>query len=495
MKNMKKLNLLYTGLISCMLLSSTACSDYLDINDNPNYPSEVTSSTLLPSGIASTVGVLGSSYELYGGMWSQHYMQGQTSNQYNTICNYSITNTAESRMWTTLYGMSLPDLDLVIKQSGEKGEWNYWAIAKIMTAFDYHILVDTYGSIPFTEALKADEGIFNPKYDDSKSVVYPGILAMLDEVIAKAGELEGGSLPTISNQDFIFGGSKGNDMKKWVSFAKSLKLKLMLRDFTANKAAIQTLLNGNDFLTVDAKMDLFMDLENKSNPLYENDRRKLNTTNNIRACATLCEYMKKYNDPRLSDFFNPNEDGTGTTSLKCGDRPTELKTNQVSIVVLEATDPVYLMSAAEVAFLKAEAYARLGDAPKAKDNYEKGVTLAFERWGKDASAFIAADGGYAFDGKNLDSMLTSILTQKWIAATRCQAWDSWFDINRTGIPALGTKFHDEDGYVWGQLTPCVGSALGVGEFPRRMLYPKTSSDSNSNTPEVVPLQQKQWWHK
>ena len=44
-----------------------------------------------------------------------------------------------------------------------------------------------------------------------------------------------------------------------------------------------------------------------------------------------------------------------------------------------------------------------------------------------------------------NSMLTSILTQKWIASTRCQAWDAWFDINRTGIPVLGTKHVDEEG--------------------------------------------------
>lgn len=492
---MKKMNLLYTGLVSGLLFSTTACSDYLDINDNPNYPAEVTASTLLPSGIASTVAVLGSSYELYGGMWSQHYMQGQTSNQYNTVCNYSITNTAESRMWSTPYSIALPDLDLVIKMAEKNSEWNYWAVAKVMMAFTYHILVDTYGSIPFTEALKADEGVFNPKFDDSKTVVYPGMIAMLDEVIAKSGELSGPGLPALTTQDFIFGTSKGTDMTKWVSFAKSLKLKLLMRDFEANKAAIQALLTENDLLTIDAKMDLFMDLENKSNPLYEYDRRKLNTRVNIRACATLCEYMKKYEDTRLADFFNPNEDGTGTTPLKCGDRPTELKTGQISVVVLEATDPVYLMSAAEIAFLQAEAYARLGNTAKAKENYDKGVMLAFERWGKDASSFIADGGAYVFNGKDLNGMLTSILTQKWIAATRCQAWDSWFDINRTGIPALGSAFPDEAGYVWGQLTPCIGSALGVGEYPRRMLYPKGSSDYNSNTPEVIPLQGKQWWHK
>ncbi len=488
---MKKRNILYTLIVSSLILATTGCSDYLDINDNPNYPADATSSTLLPSAIASTAGAIGGPYQLYGAMWAQHYTQSQTANQYNTICNYTITNATESRMWTLPYTMSLPDLDLVIKKSAENNEWNYWAIAKILTAFNYHILVDTYGSIPFTEALKADDGIFNPVYDDSKTVVYPGMIQMLDEVIAKASDLTSSELPIIANKDFIFAGS----MKDWLSFAKSLKLKLLMRDFESNKSAIQSLLNENDLLKIDAKMDVFMDLENKSNPLYENDRRKLNTKNNIRACVTLCDLMKEFEDPRLGDFFNPNEDGTGTTGIKCADRPTELKTAQVSIVKLEATDPVYFMSAAEVAFLKAEAYARLNDAANAKKYYDEGVTFAFDRWGKDATSFIASDGAYAFDSQNQNTMLTCILTQKWIASTRCQAWDAWFDINRTGIPVIGSKHVDEEGYVWGQLTPAVGSSLAPGEYPRRMLYPKTSSDNNPNTPTVIPLQDKQWWHK
>lgn len=48
-----------------------------------------------------------------------------------------------------------PDLDLVIKKGEASGEWNYWAIAKVMTAFMYHVLVDSYGSIPFTEGAES----------------------------------------------------------------------------------------------------------------------------------------------------------------------------------------------------------------------------------------------------------------------------------------------------------------------------------------------------
>lgn len=490
---MKRFNILYTGLVGCLLLATTSCSDYLDINQNPEYPTDATSATLLPSGIAAVASATGCLYELYGSMWSQQATQGHTSNQYNTLVNYTITNASDSRMWTIPYSIALPDLDLVIKSSEEAKEWNFWVMGQTMSAFMYHVLVDAYGSIPYTEAILGSENT-TPKYDDSKTVVYPGLLKTLDAVIAKKAEASANELPVIGKQDLVFNGN----VNKWIQFAKSLKLKLMMRDFATNRAAIQALLDEGDLLTVDAKMDCFLDLENKSNPMYEYDRRKLNSSVNIRACATVCDFMKKYGDPRLNDLYNKNVDGSGkTTALKYGDRPNsvEVTTRMISVTKLEPTDPVYFMSAAEVAFLTAEAYARLGDSGKSKAAYDNAVALAFERWGKDASTFIADGGAYAFDGKDLNSMLTSILTQKWIASTRCQAWDAWFDINRTGIPALGAKHVDEEGYVWGQLTPCIGSALAPGEYPRRLLYPKSSSDYNPNTPAVVPLQEKQWWHK
>ena len=38
---MKKMKFIYTGLIAASLMTApslTSCSDYLDVNDNPNYP-------------------------------------------------------------------------------------------------------------------------------------------------------------------------------------------------------------------------------------------------------------------------------------------------------------------------------------------------------------------------------------------------------------------------------------------------------------------------
>lgn len=70
-------------------VSLTSCESYLDVNDNPNYPIEADISTLLPSACASTIAVLGYNGVLIGTMWLQFTTQGNTTNQYNTLCNYA----------------------------------------------------------------------------------------------------------------------------------------------------------------------------------------------------------------------------------------------------------------------------------------------------------------------------------------------------------------------------------------------------------------------
>lgn len=494
---MRKIKSLFLCMLVILLPELlVSCDSYLDINDNPNYPADATVNTLLPSAFAGSVAALGFQYELFGGMWSQHYTQSNTASQYNSISTYSITtgDSYISRMWSIPYAFALPDLDLVIKKSEEAGYWNYWLIAKVMTAFNFHILTDAFGDIPFTEALSGDG---SPHFDDSKTVVYPGILALLDAAIAKQSEAKASDLPIIGAQDFVFAGN----IDKWVTFAKTLKLKLLMRDFEANKTAIQALLTENDLLSVDAKADCFEDAVNKSNPFYENDRRKSNTSNNVRASTTLCNYLLSTNDPRIGSFYDyitsSSEENPQYAGIRFGDKPNadNYPLSSTSRAIIEPLDPVYLISAAEVSYLKAECYARLGDKVKAKSNYNAAVTLSFNRWSCDATLFIADGGAYAFDSTDEASMLKCILTQKWVASTRCQAWDAWFDINRTGIPALGDLTTDKSGYVLGTLTPSVNGVLPDNGYPHRLLYPTNSTDYNTNSPDVLSLTTPMWWQK
>ena len=493
MKNKSIYLILISLLFTCM-----ACEKHLDINVDPNYPTTATPELLLPSSIAWTAARTGSDLQQVGSFWSQHYTQHNSSNQYNTLAIYSVQNSSYTAIWSAAYAGALTDLKRILVRSEQESKWNYYLIAKVLTALNYHILVDLYEKVPFTEALAGAENM-SPKYDDSKTV-YAGIITMLDEAVAKIDEAKAVST-AITSEDFIFYGN----LDKWVSFAKTLKFKLLMRDFDVNKAQLTALINEGKLLTDDARMNGFVDIENNSNPLFESDRRKLNSKNNMRGAATLINFLKVNNDPRVSIFFEPARDKDnpndkffyngmpyGNISLTTGVFPS----NYSSRARLDPTDPVYFLSEAESYFLQAEYYARMNDAANAKALYDKAVDAAFTRWGlTNAADFTKAGGVYEFDATNIEDMIRDIITQKWVASTRCQAWDAFFDINRTGYPKLGTKQVGEAGYVLGELVPAKDGVLSPGDFPRRLLIPKTSSDYNPNAPEIIPLTTKMWWHK
>ncbi|WP_407426902.1 SusD/RagB family nutrient-binding outer membrane lipoprotein [Arcticibacter sp.] len=488
------------ALLLLFVLTQTACKKTLDINDaDPNYVGDADPKYLLPSGITFSASKIGGDLQLVGSFWSQHYTQNNNSSQYRTLDSYNLTISSYNSTWNNLFGGALKDLKLTMQKSEAQGLWNYYVAAEVMSAFDYHILNDFYGAVPIKAGLDYDNNP-QPVYDDSKEANVQ-ILAMLDDAISKVPQAA--ALPAMGNEDFLFTG----DMDNWRKFAKSLKLKILMRDFAANSAQIQTLLTENDLLETDAKMDVFVDSENKSNPLFEQDRRKLNTAANMRASNTLLTFLLENNDPRVAAFYEETVESQSEGStwpkyagIEQGNYGLTQSATQSSRAVVLPTDAVFFMSAAEVSFLKAEAYARLNEAGSAKSNYDNGVILAFERWNSatspmSAASFIAPGGEYAFNGGSVDAMVEQIIQQKWVAAARSQAWDSFFDQNRTGYPRVSSVPTTDPTYVPGRYTISVTSVIAAGQLPRRLLFPKSSSDYNPNAPKVVPITEKMYWHK
>lgn len=494
-------------------LSLTSCESYLDINDNPNYMTTVDMSALLPSACTSTIAQLGYNGVLMGHMWLQFTTQGNTTNQYNTLCNYSLTTSSYTGFWSNAYTNTLPDLQEIISKAEENGAWDYWVIAKVLTAYNYHILADLYEDIPFIEAMDS-ENFPQPHYDDGQTIVYPGILSILDEALAKASDAEATQSPNLSTYDMFLEGN----MDSWRRFAKNLKLKIMMRDFEANADAISRLLAENDFLENDVAFTDFEDATDKGNPLYEYNIRQLNTKVNIRACHTFVEYLLANNDPRITDIFEPTADWAGDASkpyselyegLPCGTKPnTSIITLSGSSAFKQAfDDPVYLMNKAEIYFLEAEAFARLGNTAKAKAKYDEGVQAAFDRWEATAgmgASFVAPGGAYEFNDSSEESMLKCIMTQKWVSYAKANALDGVFDRNRTGIPAISdaptVRLSDAPGertltpgYELGTLVAPGSSVLQPREYPRRLMVPTVSSDYNENAPVTKSLQEPMWW--
>jgi hypothetical protein len=241
------------------------------------------------------------------------------------------------------------------------------------------------------------------------------------------------------------------------------------------------------FLTQDALIDVFEDAPDKSNPLYEQDRRKLNTTNNIKASKTLVSYLEANNDPRLEDLFEANSSGEVEGLLQGNHEApsTEIDPNSISKAAIEATDPVYFISAAESYFLQAEAQLRFGDATLVEGLFQNGM----------AASFPGTDTLYSYPNGDFEANFKAIMMQKWAALAGVNNIEAFFEINRTGYPEQSPVAGDDAAYVPGELTDPINSVLPAGQRPLRMPYPNVELSRNSNAPELVDITSPVWWDK
>ncbi|WP_298221084.1 SusD/RagB family nutrient-binding outer membrane lipoprotein [Flavobacterium sp.] len=115
--------------------------------------------------------------------------------------------------WTTAYGILNAIKVVEAKAPNEKF---ILGSSKVIKAYVLMSLVDLYGDVPLSEAL--DPSILNPKFDSGVDV-YKKAIASLDEGLAILG---GDTGPTTNVIDLYY----NKDKAKWITLAKTLKLKL-----------------------------------------------------------------------------------------------------------------------------------------------------------------------------------------------------------------------------------------------------------------------------
>lgn len=458
--------------IMATALVTTSCSDWLDVNDNPNYLSETTPNMLMPAVQLRMADKVGYELALYGSFWSQYVNQCKSTNQYYTVMTYDVTNSDFVSPWRYFYANILPGLkEIITKTEGDDNSANFNYAARIMVAYNLYLLNSLYGDVAYTEGYLTSTN--TPKFDSEKDM-HNILVKMLEDIRAvdfdKVEAAEDANSMGAKKADMIAYG----DVDLWRQFANTLYLKLLMRDFDQNKTKIENLLEEDDLLSEDFKFDNFEDKADKSNPFFESDRRQLNTKENIRSCADILGVLDE-SDPRLSYYYEDiDKFGLGetygiTTDI---DKSGRLR--------LGATDPVYFGTYDEAEFLKAECYARLGMSDDAEDAYTSALELAFDRTGCVLSDELA--DLYAFD-KSLskEEQVELIINQKWASNVRCMPIESWFDINRTGYPKRGVTISDSHGVIDG--------------YPQRFINSYVSNDNNPNAPAPKAVDEKMWWHK
>jgi hypothetical protein len=150
-------------------------------------------------------------------------------------------------IWNRAYQDVLVQIKQLLSVTDGTGLTAHSGSARVLQAYTMLTLVDLFGDVPYSEALRGNEEIFNPVADQGSSV-YSASIALLDEAIALLGQT-----PTVGlSRDIYYSGSTA----KWIALANTLKLKaymnLRLTDNAGAKAAIETLLNA-DLIDTDAE--------------------------------------------------------------------------------------------------------------------------------------------------------------------------------------------------------------------------------------------------
>jgi hypothetical protein len=206
-------------LLATILILSAGCTkDYLDINKDPNYPTSAPLNQLLTNVEVDLAGSLSVHYGLsnFAAVYMHQITMREDPDQYGVSGTSFYTNNP----WDLMYTGPLQDLELMIKSGTSSGDMIYVGIAKILKAYTFSILVDTYGDVPFSEANKQTEGKPYPKYDEG-ATIYPQLFTLIDEGIENINA-DAKNLFKPGSDDIIYGGSKD----KWIRLANTLKLKM-----------------------------------------------------------------------------------------------------------------------------------------------------------------------------------------------------------------------------------------------------------------------------
>lgn len=250
---MKKMKTKYfvSILLILVLILFNSCEDYLDINDDPNNPTEVPVSQLLATVEVDLAGSMGASVGGLSGYTSamvhQMFQRGNTHQFYDL----QGTDFEVQTPWNIMYSRLLTDIRQIINlgtQDEGNEDWHYVGISQIIKAYTFSVLVDIWGDVPFSEANFGSE-VRMPEYDNGDNI-YPQLFTLVDEGITnlqKTSNLSPGA------DDIIYQGN----LSLWIKFARTLKLKMynqirLVQDVSAEINALladesQLIGSGDDF--------------------------------------------------------------------------------------------------------------------------------------------------------------------------------------------------------------------------------------------------------
>jgi len=513
---MKKITIL---LLSAVAIAS-GCKRFTDINQNPNDPTSVTPNVVLSAALAASGNSVGTdqfTLNEWMGYWARsgNYIAVQSTEQYQLNTGYA------DGTWRDLYG-TLSKYDYIEKTAlaNATSEAFYAGVAKTMKALHFGQLVDMFGNVPYSQAFQINK-YTTPAFDDA-SGVYAKLITQLDSAVYYFGVATvyyahaSSAVINIDDQyDIMFGRAQGTDpavrMQKWIQFANTVKLRLLMNVAKAAPSGID--IAGEITKAVSSGGFLPAGLSATVNPGYGNSNSAqlmpfygqfYTTAGNPTAVTSAFNRADTYAVNfynATSDTYRPplvytplsngsigsNYDGdlqALTNSFTSGIGTGLTKGPNSDQIILGDFESLFLQSEAAArgfnvgsdaeTLLKAaieQNFVYVGDNAGDADSYYSSNAGNPD---VDYAAAVAQVGKLPSSGVDAIPGLQAVLTQEWIALNGIDWFQEWSNYRRTGFPlsdVLGISHANSH----------VKNAI-----PYRYLYPQSEYDTNGkNIPSLA----------
>lgn len=454
-----------------------SCEDYLDVNKNPNKPTEVSVQLLMGQTSLRT----GDNIQSVGDITS-YYVQYLASP--NAFGSKDVQD--EQRFditWQDLYRL-MSDISDMEVLAAEQGASHYVGAAKILKAINLGLVLDIWGDVPYSEAFFGQE--LKPIYDPDETL-YDELFTLLDDGIVELSKPE--STATLDSDDFIYGG----DISNWIKMAYSLKARYLLHlsntaQFDAD-AVLAALANGISDNSENADIAYFDTGFDVYNPWAKVAIDQESSILDGWISEQLADAMNGTTfgpvDPRMPLMYGATDEGEfigvengagrGTGVDIKGDRSTLMRDTYYAA----NTAPVQIITLAEVKFIEAEAALSKNDKATAYQAYLDGIEAHM--------AMIGVDGGdattYIDDAVvsvgEANITLDLIMKEKYVALFLHP--ETWNDARRY-------NYQYQDFTLPANHNPELG-----GQYIRRLVYPDSETSRNAEHVPAVTLLDHVWW--
>lgn len=463
-----------------LLIAFFACTkDFEELNKNPTSPPSMNPDLLFTYSVKSSMGAYPENIIMHQRGIMQWIMFNATYGGVEEGKEYYLPATKDA-LWARLYTDGLMNAqDVIDLTKDEPLLLNKTSIARIRKVFLFLKVVDLWGDIPYSHALKGTtEYILNPKYDLQESIY----LGLLDELKSAAQNLNAAK-ESFGSADPIFMGN----IEGWKKFANSLRFRIAIRigakrpdisqQVIADLSSVALISSNNE----NALFNFTSDFENF---LYLNYSKSEHFEIFCLPSKFLVDLLVNSNDPRVKVFFTPAP--VPLYGYYCG-VPNLLKTDDpvwsnflgpgvdlsgVGNWFLRSNTPDVLLSYSEVCFLKAEAALNGWWQGNAQNLYEEGIRANMEFYKDSANnSYISNNEIISYLASVPPVNLENIITQKWISFVFMNSFEAYAEYRRTGFPVL--KDYN-------------GAPINTTHFPKRFTYPANEMSYNrANLMEAI----------